>query len=216
VELLAGGVVRDVHVARLVGVARRQGVVLRLIPKIGDFVMPGTPMLAVHGGAAPSRRALRYTVSVGVERTFHHDLGLGLRQLSDIALRALSPAVNDPTTAVQCLDRIVQILAVVAKRPLGTVHHLDRRGAVRLVRNVPGWAELVDLGLTEIRGVAARSPQVTRRMLAGIDDLLGLVPAERREPLERHRGLLAGAVAEAADSAEDGRFALRPDRQGIG
>ncbi|GGU74436.1 hypothetical protein GCM10010211_45360 [Streptomyces albospinus] len=55
----AAGVVRDVNVARLVGAARRQGVVLRLIPRIGDFVMPGTPVLAVHGGAAPSRRALR-------------------------------------------------------------------------------------------------------------------------------------------------------------
>lgn len=114
--------------------------------------MPGTPVLAVHGGAPPPRRALRYTVSVGVERTFHQDLGLGLRQLSDIALRALSPAVNDPTTAVQCLDRIVQILAVVVRRPLGAVHHRDRRGAVRLVQNVPGWTDLVDLGLTEVRG----------------------------------------------------------------
>ena len=116
------GVLRDVNVARLVRVARRQGVVLRLIPRIGDFVVPGTPMLAVHGGAEPSRRALRYTVSVGVERTFHQDLGFGLRQLSDIALRALSPAVNDPTTAVQCLDRIVQFLAVV-------VQHAARGGA---------------------------------------------------------------------------------------
>ncbi len=103
---------------------------LRLIPKIGDFVMPGTPVLAVHGGPAPSWRALRYTVSVGVEWSFHQDLGLGLglRQLSDIALWAVSPAVNDPTTAVQCLDRIVQILAAVVERPLGTVHHRDRRG----------------------------------------------------------------------------------------
>lgn len=210
------GVVRDVHVARLVRVARRQGVVLRLIPRIGDFVMPGTPVLAVHGGAPPPRRALRYTVSVGVERTFHQDLGLGLRQLSDIALRALSPAVNDPTTTVQCLDRIVQILAAVVRRPLGAVHHRDRRGAVRLVQNVPGWADLVDLGLTEVRVAAVHSPQVTRRIVAGISDLLLLAPEERQAPLLRHRTLLLQAVERAVPTAADRRFALHPDRQGIG
>ncbi|MFJ3952252.1 DUF2254 domain-containing protein [Streptomyces sp. Je 1-4] len=210
------GVVLDAHVARLVRVARRQGVVLRLIPRIGDFVLPGTPVLAVHGGTTPPRWALRRTVSVGVERTFHQDLGLGLRQLSDIALRALSPAVNDPTTAVQCLDRIVQILAAVVRRPLGAVHHRDRRGTVRLVQNVPGWADLVDLGLTEIRAAAVHSPQVTRRMLAGIDDLLLLAPEPRREPLVRHRTLLLQAVERAVPSAPDRRFASSPDRQGIG
>ncbi|MGW5641000.1 DUF2254 domain-containing protein, partial [Streptomyces sp. NPDC003832] len=105
------GVLRDVHVARLVRVARRHGVVLRLIPRVGDFVVPGTPVLAVHGGPPPPRAALRRTLSVGVERTYHQDLGFGLRQLSDIALRALSQAINDPTTAVQALDRIVQLLA---------------------------------------------------------------------------------------------------------
>ncbi|KOG38937.1 DUF2254 domain-containing protein [Streptomyces decoyicus] len=210
------GVLLDVHVARLVRVARRQGVVLRLIPRIGDFVLPGTPVLAVHGGAPPPRWALRYTVSVGVERTFHQDLGLGLRQLSDIALRALSPAVNDPTTAVQCLDRIVQILAAVVRRPLGTVHHRDRRGVVRLVQNVPGWTDLVDLGLTEVRAAAVHSPQVSRRILAGIDDLLLLAPERRQGPLRRHRTLLLQAVERTVPAAADRRFASHPDRQGIG
>ncbi|MBF6043701.1 DUF2254 domain-containing protein [Streptomyces sp. NRRL B-1677] len=210
------GVLRDVHIARLVRVARRHGVVLRLIPRIGDFVVPGTPVFAVHGGAAPPPRALRYTVSVGVERTFHQDPGFGLRQLSDIAQRALSPAVNDPTTAVQCLDRITQFLAALARRPLGALHHCDRRGAVRLVQDVPGWADLVDLGFAEIRGCATGSPQVTRRLAAALDDLWHLTPAGRRPPLERHRALLADAVTRAVPDAADREFALLPDRQGIG
>ncbi|MET8569754.1 DUF2254 domain-containing protein [Streptomyces sp. NPDC004783] len=210
------GVLRDVHVARLVRAARKHGVVLRLIPRTGDFVVPGTPVLAVHGGQAPPRRALRYALSVGVERTFHQDLGFGLRQLSDIALRALSPAVNDPTTAVQALDRVVQLLAALCRRPLDTVAHRDRRGAVRLVQAVPGWAELVDLGFAEVRGCAAGSPQVSRRMLAGLDDLERLAPPERREPLRRHRELVRQAVERTAPSPADRAFALRPDRQGIG
>ncbi|MFD9070127.1 DUF2254 domain-containing protein [Streptomyces lasiicapitis] len=210
------GVLRDVNIARAVRAARRQGAVLRLLPRIGDFVVPGTPVFAVHGGPAPGRRALRYTVSVGVERTFHQDLGFGLRQLSDIALRALSPAVNDPTTAVQALDRIIQFLASVTPYPLGALHHRDRRGTVRLVQPVPSWPDLVDLGLTEIRACAAGHPQVTRRMLAGIDDLLLLAPADRRAPLVRHRALLAQAVERMVPEAADRDFALLPDRQGIG
>ncbi|GAA2439069.1 DUF2254 domain-containing protein [Streptomyces mauvecolor] len=213
------GVLRDVNIARLVRAAQRQGVVLRLIPRIGDFVVPGTPLLSVHGsdqGKVPSRGALRYTVSVGVERTFHQDLGFGLRQLSDIALRALSPAVNDPTTAVQCLDRIVQLLTALAHRPLGAVGHPDGKGEVRLVQDVPDWADLVDLGFAEIRLCAVGNPQVTRRITAGLDDLLGLVPEPRREPLLRHRELLVEAVALAVPEAAERAFALEPDRQGIG
>ncbi|AMW14043.1 hypothetical protein A4E84_33865 [Streptomyces qaidamensis] len=210
------GVLRDVHVARLVRAARRHGVVLRLIPRIGDFVVPGMPVLAVHGGPVPPRRVLRYAVSVGVERTYHQDLGFGLRQLSDIALRALSPAINDPTTAVQALDRVVQFLAALSRRPLDAALHRDRAGAVRLVQPVPDWTELVDLGFAEVRGCAVDSPQISRRMLAGLDDLLLLAPPERREPLLRHRELLRQAVDLAAPTASDRDFALRPDRQGIG
>ncbi|MGW3937942.1 DUF2254 domain-containing protein [Streptomyces phaeochromogenes] len=211
------GVLRDVDIARLVRMARQNGVVLRLVPRIGDFVVPGTPVFAVHGGpVAKALRALSFQVSVGAERTFHQDLGFGLRQLSDIALRALSPAVNDPTTAVQAVDRIVQFLSSVAQRPLGALLHRDRRGTVRLVQPVPDWTELVDLAFTEIRGCAVSSPQVTRRLLAGLDDLLGAVPEDRRAPLVRHRTLLTQAVERTVTEAADRAFALHPDRQGIG
>ncbi|MEV5951016.1 DUF2254 domain-containing protein [Streptomyces sp. NPDC051993] len=212
-----GGVLRDVNIARLVRAARRHGVVLRLIPRIGDFVVAGTPLLAVHGGEnPPSLRGLRYTVSVGVERTFHQDLGFGLRQLGDIALRALSPAINDPTTAVQCLDRIVQLLTALVNRPLGAVGHRDGKGEVRLVQNVPDWADLVDLSFSEIRLCAVGSPQVTRRIAAGLDDLLRIAPEARRAPLLRHRALLGQAVTLAVPQSSECAFALEPDRQGIG
>ncbi|MFF1845819.1 DUF2254 domain-containing protein [Streptomyces sp. NPDC058217] len=208
------GVLREVNVARLVRVARRQGAVLRLIPRIGDFVVPGTPVLAVHGGAL-SQRMPRYTISVGVERTPQQDLAFGLRQLSDIALRALSPAVNDPTTAVQCLDRIVQLLAAMVHLPLGAVQHRDGAGVVRLVQDGPEWTDLVDLAFEEIRWCAARSPQVSRRMLAGIDDVVALAPEDRKGALVRHRELLVKAVERTVPDVIAREFALFPDRQGI-
>lgn len=209
------GVLRSVRVPRLVRAARRHGVVLRLVPRAGDFLVPGTPVLAVHGGTLPPPGALRRTVLVGVERSLHQDPAFGLRQLSDIALRALSSSVNDPTTAVQCLDRIVQFLSVAVHLPLGPLHHRDRRGEVRLVQEVPGWTELVDLAFEEIRGCAASSPQVTRRFLAGLDDLLLLASEERGKPLLRHRALLVEAVERTVPEAAGRAFALRPDRQGI-
>ncbi|MCZ4119142.1 DUF2254 domain-containing protein [Streptomyces sp. H39-S7] len=212
------GVLRDVNIARLSRIARRGGTVLRLVPRIGDFVVPGTPLLTVHGASGKQLpvRLLRSAVFVGVERTFHQDLGFGLRQLADIGLRALSSAVNDPTTAVQCLDRIVQFLAAVVDRPLGAVHHTDRSGAVRLVQDLPSWGDLVDLGFTEIRLCATDNPQVTRRLLAGLDDLLSLAPPDRRTPLERHRALLEQAVTRTVPEPADRAFALLADHQGIG
>ncbi|MFF0739972.1 DUF2254 domain-containing protein [Streptomyces sp. NPDC004111] len=222
------GVLRDVHIARLVRVAARRGVVLRLIPRIGDFVVPGTPVIAVHGGPAPAAKALRHSVSVGVERTFHQDLGFGLRQLSDIALRALSPAVNDPTTAVQAIDRIVQFLSVAVALPLGALHHREKDGTVRFVQSVPAWGDLVDLGFSEIRTVLHGNPQVSRRLMAGLDDLVLLAAGQqegheeqegyedRCAPLLRHRALLVEMVERTAPEAADREFALRPDRQGIG
>ncbi|GGX92715.1 DUF2254 domain-containing protein [Streptomyces fructofermentans] len=215
------GVLRDVDITRLVRVARRHGVVLRLIPRVGDFVVPGTPVIAVHGGTVPAGpRESRLRVFVGAERTFHQDLGFGLRQLSDIALRALSTSVNDPTTAVQAVDRMVQFLTSVARRPLGTCQYRDRAGTVRLVQPVPDWTELVDLAFAEVRMCTGHQAQVTsqisRRLLAGFDDLLAVVPPERRAPLVRHRSLLVEAVERSVPEAADRAFALRPDRQGIG
>ncbi|MEV0090967.1 DUF2254 domain-containing protein [Streptomyces sp. NPDC050738] len=212
------GVLRDVNIARLVLMARRHGLAVRLIPRIGDFVVPGAPLLSVHGGAVPRRASMtvRSSVSVAAERTFHQDLGFGLRQLSDIALKALSPAVNDPTTAVQCLDRIMQLLASVAMQPLGAVQHRDAKGDVRLVQPVPEWTDLVNLGLAEVRGCAIGSPQVTRRLMAVLDDLVELAPAGRRGVLMHHRELLVRAVERVVPEPADRVFALTPDHQGIG
>ncbi len=80
----------------------------------------------------------------------------------------------------------------------------------------PGWDELVDLAFEEIRWCVAGSPQVTRRLMAGLDDLLRIVPGERGAALLRHRALLVGTVERTVPVAADRAFALRPDRQGIG
>ncbi|MFJ1757800.1 DUF2254 domain-containing protein [Kitasatospora sp. NPDC088134] len=211
-----GGVLRDVNIRRLIRVARRHGTVLHLVPRIGDFIAPGTPTVVVVGGTPPRPRRITTALNVGVDRTMHQDLGFGFRQLVDIAIRALSPAVNDPTTAVQAVDRIHQLLAVLAPHRLGALRHRDRDGAVRLVQPVPDWEATVDLAFTEIRICGAGQPQVTCRLAAALDDLLRITPEPRRPPLLRRRRLLERAVAEAVPDPDNRDFALTPDRQGIG
>ncbi len=146
----------------------------------------------------------------------HQDLSFGFRQLVDIAIRALSPAVNDPTTAVQAVDRIHQLLATLLHESFGDLCHRDRHGAVRLVEPVPGWSSIVDLAFTEIRLCGAGHPQVTRRLTAALDDLLRIAPDLRRPELLEQQVLLVRAVTQEQGDPEVRAFALRPDRQGIG
>lgn len=213
------GVLQAIHVGRLVSLAQRHDAVVHLVPRLGDYVCPGAPLFRICGpGGAGSvwPGVHRSTLDIGVERTTEQDLAFGLRQLADIAVRALSAAVNDPTTAVQCLDRIQVLLAALARRPLGQVAHTDRDGAVRLVEPGPSWPELVDLALTEIRDYGADSTQVARRLTACLDDLVALVPAGRRAVLTTHRERLDEAVRTAVPTRWRQEFALRADRQGIG
>ncbi|MFE2729224.1 DUF2254 domain-containing protein [Kitasatospora sp. NPDC059327] len=212
------GVLRDVNIGRLVRIARRHGVVLHLVPRIGDFITPGTPIVRVTGavGRPPRPRRIALALNVGVDRTMHQDLSFGFRQLVDIAIRALSPAVNDPTTAVQAVDRIHQLLGMLVHEAFGDLCFRDRAGAVRLVEPVPDWQSVVDLAFTEIRLCGAGHPQVTRRLVAALDDLLRVSPAARRPPLMEQRILLERAVAAQLPDPEVRTFALVPDRQGIG
>src|SRR5262249_57209938 len=114
--------------------------------------------------AAPRDWRVLRAVSVGRERTLYQDPAYGLRQLVDIAAQALSAAVNAPTTAVQVLDRIVDLLPRIAERPDPTGLFADAELEVRL--SVPGttWPELRRLALTGSPTFRSASPQVVRRV----------------------------------------------------
>ncbi|MFF1903940.1 DUF2254 domain-containing protein [Kitasatospora sp. NPDC058218] len=212
------GVLRDVNIGRLVRIARKHDVVLHLVPRIGDFITPGTPIVRVTGAVdrPPRPRGIALALNVGVDRTMHQDLSFGFRQLVDIAIRALSPAVNDPTTAVQAIDRIHQLLGMLVHESFGDLCFRDRAGAVRLVEPVPDWQSVVDLAFTEIRLCGSGHPQVTRRLAAALDDLLRIAPEQRRPQLIDQRRLLDRSVVEQLTDPEVRTFALVPDRQGIG
>ncbi|WP_018352705.1 DUF2254 domain-containing protein [Longispora albida] len=199
---------------RLVRVAARSGTVLHLVPRIGDFVARGAPLFLVYGPARPwaAYEALHW----GRERTVADDPSYSLRLLVDIAIRALSPAVNDPTTAVQAIDRLVDLMVDIGARPAAAGVHHDRKGVARVVIEVPGFADLLRLAFTEIRLYGAGSPQISRRLLAGLDDLAAVLPEELLPEVRAQREMLTGAVRRLVPDSREQAIALTPDRQGLG
>jgi uncharacterized membrane protein len=135
--------------------------------------------------------------------------------LVDVAIKALSPAVNDPTTAVQALHAIEDVLRYASSRHLSIGVVTDDEGQARLIYPTPTWADLVSLALDEIRCFGAGQYQVVRRLRSLIEDLLVDLPVDRRPVLEAQLALLGDAVDASFSPAQRGA-ALVPDRQGLG
>lgn len=153
---------------------------------------------------------------IGEERTFEQDPKDATRLLVDIAIRALSPAINDPTTAVQALDQISDLLLRLVRRQLGTGTYRDPGGALRLIVPFPAWGDFLRLSFDEIESYGADSVQVMRRMNALLADLLAAAPEERRAELKSRQEHLVRAVARAFTDREDQLAASIEDCQGLG
>jgi uncharacterized membrane protein len=158
---------------------------LELLPAVGDFVPEGSPLARLWGGwDEAAMDDIRGAVGLGVERTLEQDAAFGFRQLVDIALRALSPGINDPSTAVQALDRIHDLLRRLALRRFPSEARLvDGRVRVRLTR--PDWDDHVRLALEEISLAGQGQVQVVRRLRMLLDDLMRVAPASRQAALRR-------------------------------
>jgi uncharacterized membrane protein len=210
-------VVQAVRTEALVALADRSNVVIVMTVAVGDTVMDGMPILRVHGtGAPPPAERLRRAVELGPDRTFEQDPKYAVRLLVDVAIKALSPAINDPTTAVQSLDQIEDLLLRMGQRDLdvGRVRAAD--GRLRLVMPVPTWNDLVVLALDEIRYCGATSVQVMRRMRALLEDLKEHVRPDRRGALEYYLARVDKGIRRDFEDADDQRDALEQDRQGLG
>ena len=165
----------SVNVKRLVKLAKQHDACIKVVTAIGDTVLEGTPLLHIFNAAAPfAERDLSRVLELGEERTFEQDPKYAIRLLVDIAIRALSPAINDPTTAVQALDQIGDLLLRLGGRRLEIGVYPDDSGHIRLIIPFPSWDDFLHLGFEEILSYGARSVQVMRRMKALIADLLRL------------------------------------------
>ncbi|MCX5208602.1 DUF2254 domain-containing protein [Kitasatospora sp. NBC_00240] len=213
-----GGVIQAFDAPGMLSLATRHDCVLVLAASVGDFVPPGGTIVEVHGGpTAPARDRVAGLLALGAERTIEQDPAFALRILVDIAIRALSPAVNDPTTAVQVLNHIETFLHVVGRVGLRDHYVLaDGHGRPRLV--VPGrsWEEYLELAVTEIRDYGATSVQVCRRLRALLKGLLVALPDECGPALRAELVLLDDAVERGFGDAPRRADARTADPQGIG
>ena len=179
------GLITGYDDAALLELAETRGMRLDVLPAVGSFVPLGAPLARSD---APSLgeadiAAVRDAIHLGDERSLEQDPGFGLRQLVDIALRALSPGVNDPSTAVEALDRIHDLLRRLAVRrpPPSVLRAGDGRPLVHLPR--PTWAALLQLGTEEIRRAGPDQVQVVRRLHVLATDLATLLPEGRLAPV---------------------------------
>jgi uncharacterized membrane protein len=212
----SGSVVR-VSTSRIVQAAAAADVVVEMVPQVGDFITRGDPLFQVAAGRADvDGDELRRAVLIGAERTLEQDPRFAFRIIVDIANKALSPAINDPTTAVLAIDQIHKMLLRVGRRRLDEGVVRDDRGQVRFLHGTPDWDDYVSLGITEIRQYGAGSMQVSRRLFALLTHLLQVLPGRRAEPLRREIKLLRESVNRAFPDAEDREAAQVPDTQGMG
>ena len=211
------GVVQAFDIIGLTAIAVRHACTIEFIPQVGDFVTKHDPVFKLYPDvSAISAKELFKHVALERERTLEQDPAFAFRIIVDIASKALSPAINDPTTAVLALDQVHILLREVGKRRLdnGMVH--DSSGNLRLMYRTSDWEDFVALAVTEIRQFGGSSIQVARRMRAMLEDLIPLLPAHRGLTLEHELRLLKRTIDHEFVVPQDKLLAELPDSQGLG
>jgi uncharacterized membrane protein len=211
------GVVLAFDIRGLVSLAQRTDCVIELVPQVGDFVAAGDPLFRLYqGGEKLPPEALCQSVAFGQERTLEQDPTFAFRIIVDVASKGLSPAINDPTTAVLALDQLHHLLRDVGRRSLDDERVRDGAGRLRLVYRTPDWEDFVRLAVTEIRQFGGASIQIARRMRAMLENLIQTLPEERRALLREELLLLHRSVDRFFSEPEDRAQAEIGDFQGVG
>jgi uncharacterized membrane protein len=205
-------------IAALVRQARESGAVIEMVYAVGDTLVEDSVILRVHGGKiAVPEASLLQAVKLETERTFEQDPKYPIRLLVDIGIKALSPAINDPTTAVQTIDQIEDLLRRLGRRELDTGYAADMEGSLRLVFPTPSWDDYLALAFDEIRQYGAGSVQVMRRLRSALTGLAdSLTSTARIEAVQQYLKRLDSMIEHSSLEADDRLTARQEDRQGLG
>jgi len=206
-----------VNLELLAAAAERSNGAIEFVPQVGDFVSLSDPLFKLYGGASSIDEAtLRSAVAFGTERSMEQDPTFAFRIVADIALKALSPAINDPTTAVLAIDQLHRMLRAVGRRHLRTEEISDKSGTLRLIFRTPNWEDFVHLAFSEIRSCGSNNLQIVRRLRAMIQNLLQTLPLHRHAALNQQLSLLDREIAKNFSYPEELALARVPDTQGLG
>jgi uncharacterized membrane protein len=211
------GAVLAFDIRGLVALAERADCVIELVPQVGDFIAYGDPLFRIfQGGENLSEETLCQSVAVGQERTPEQDPGFAFRIIVDIASKGLSPAINDPTTAVLAIDQIHHLLRNVGIRRLDDERVRDATGRLRLAYRTPDWEDFVELAVTEIRQYGGTSIQIARRLRAMLENLIQALPEERAARLRLELEKLPRSAKRCFPEPADLDLAEIGDLQGVG
>ena len=206
VEACSTGYIQNVDSEGLMQAAGEFGLVVRMERGIGDFIAEGDHLLSVSGPSAltsDQQRLLMDLFSIDSYRTVYQDAAFGIRQIVDIALRALSPGVNDPTTAAICVDFLGAILRRLAGRRIEGPLRMAG-GRLRVIAVVPTFSSLLGIALNEIRRNAAANARLLARMIGVLESIDRMTPSrDRKELLLLHAEYIRLSAEEAIQRAED-------------
>jgi len=193
------GYIRFLDIKRLVALAKFSHVKVHVVRRVGQFVPAGTPLLMVYKGSrlTPETSAeFRHAVDLGPSRTLQQDIEFGILQIVDIALRAISPAVNDPSTAITCVDQLSRILIRFASRESAPNIFYDPPGVLRVSINWTDFEHLLDSAFEQIRMYSKGDVAVSLRLLRALGDIAMTTPetALRRAIQERGKRIVEGCA----------------------
>lgn len=211
------GIILAVNLGLLMAEAERSNAVVEFVPQVGDFVAVDEPLFNLYGDAKLiDDGTLHGSVAFGSERTMDQDPTFAFRIVIDIALKALSPAINDPTTGVLAIDQLHRMLRMVGKCNLRTDELLNKSGQLRVIFRTPNWEDFVHLAFSEIRSCGSNNLQIVRRLRAMIENLVQSLPAHRHPALLQELGLLDREIERNFTYSEDLALAHIADAQGLG
>jgi uncharacterized membrane protein len=184
---------RQIDLPKLVRQASAADAVVELPVGVGEELRPDVVIFAIRGasGGVQDGELVRL-VDTGPDRSFEQDPLFAFRLLVDIALRALSSAINDPLTAVQAIGGVHELLHLLVHRDLDVGRVGDEDGTLRVVLTVPSWDDYLAIGVDEMVSYIAAFPQSRRRLVEMVESLLEEAPPSRRASLaSRQRALAA-------------------------
>ncbi len=213
----APGVVAAIDRNAVIRLAQSTGGFVEVLPQVGEFVSSRSGAVRIHGEEreATERKVKRIFV-LSRQRTTEQDPSFILRIMVDIAIRALSPAINDPTTAVQVIDRIEAMLILLHERHPGPTYVVDSSGTPRGLVHAPTWIEYFELGATEIRIYGGQTLQVHRRTRAMLEHLQTVCEGAALERVTLELQLLDEQLTSGLINDHDINLARESDRLGLG
>lgn len=183
----------------LFDLSEEQSLIVQVERVPGDYILPGSLLAWVWPKTSIDKKIhdnIREAFLIGPERTLQSDVELGIRQIADIAIKALSPGINDPTTATLCIDRLSEAMVLLGRRQRPSEVRRGGDGDVLVMLASASFDHLVDVAFSQIRQYGAGDATLAAHLAATLGRVAAMVPPERRQPFIRHAHL----VVESAHS----------------